>query len=264
MKLRYFNILFFLCASISSISAQSIYSALHHDDPYDVKQTIQVKEITTSIVFYNTSGTTEAKKEVTRFNDQNKIISEIRYDETGKMTDRLTWTYDQARIKSLSRKYERWMNALGYTYETAYYEYDNQGYLIQVIDKNPSGKMIRTSTIINDENGYPIELTLVTDSSNDFGKETAEYDFENNSVVITSKGVYGNVLSKRNDKIDFSKYGKGEFVNQYGDPLKLEDYVFTYEYDRSLNWVKQIRYRIVNNRQVKNAEFTRKIKYLKK
>lgn len=262
MKLKYFSILFLLCASVRTVSAQNIYSALHHNDPYDVKKGILVKEITTNIIFYNTSGNTEVIKEVTHFNDQNKVTLELRYDQNGKMTDRLAWMYDATGTKNLARKYERWVNALGYICETAYYEYDGNGFLVKVTDKNQAGKMIGTTTIVNDENGYPVEL--ITDSSADFGKETAKYDLESNSVVITSLGPNGNILSSNINKIDFSKYGINEVVNENGDPIKSGDYGYVYKYDKNLNWIKRTRYKAVNGKQVKNAEFTRRIKYVEK
>lgn len=264
MKLKYFSILFLLCASVCTVSAQSIYSALHHDDPYDIKKGVVVTEITTNVILYTASGKTEVKKEVTSFNGQNKVTSEIRYDENGKMTDRLSFMYDATGTKSLARKHEFWINAVGHIHETAYYEYDSNGFLVKVTDKDKAGKIISTTTIANDENGYPVELELINDRYADFGKETARYDLENNSVVITSIGPNGNILSSHSGKIDFSKYGINETVNENGDPIQSEGYTYVYKYDKNLNWIKQTRYKTVKDRQVKNAEFTRRIKYVKK
>ncbi|AWH84502.1 hypothetical protein HYN59_04940 [Flavobacterium album] len=263
MKLKYFSISFLLSLSVFTTSAQNIYSALHHDNPYDIKKDVPVSQVTTKTVFYNQSGT-EVKKEVFSFNDKFKVTTEIRYDGTGKMTDRLTWMYDATGSKSIARKYERWMNALGYISETAYYEYDANGFQVKVIDKDQNGKVTSTTTIINDEKGYPIEVTVVTKNAVDYGKETAQYDIENNIVTITSFGPYGNILSTHSEKIDFSKYDDDEVVNENGDPVRSDGYEFTYVYDKNLNWIKQTRYRIVNGKQVKNAEFTRDIKYSKK
>ncbi|MFD2602412.1 hypothetical protein [Flavobacterium suzhouense] len=260
IKLKYFSILYFLC---TSVSAQSIYTALHHDSPDDLRKGISVSEITENSIIYDASGAKVTKKEVTLFNNQNRVTSEVRYDDSGKMTDRLTFMYDSTGVKKLARKFEHLINAKGFASETAFYEYDNNGFFIGVIDKNQQGKVVSTTKIINNEKGYPIELKVTTDRTDDFGKEVAEYDFQSNSVMITSIGPRGNVISTHKAKIDDSIYDKDEVVNENGDLVKSDEYYYKYVYDKNLNWIKQTRYKIVNGKQVKDAEFTRNIKYSK-
>ena len=169
MKLKHFIITFLLCILAIKVSAQNIYSALHHNDGYDIKKEYPVKEITTKTIFYNANGN-EVGKDVVAFNDQQNVTVEIRYNENGRMTTRLTWMYDATGIKSIARKLESWSYTVGNNSTTAFYGYDENGYLIKVTDKDKFGKIVRYSVITNDEKGYPIELKL-TEGSTDFGKE---------------------------------------------------------------------------------------------
>lgn len=246
----------------SKIQSQSIYSALRHDDKLDLKDNIQVEEIVTDIIFYNTNSI-ENQKEITIVNSKNKLVREDRYNDQSKIAQKLTFSYDSTQTKSLSRKHEKWHPLLGYSSETAFYEYDPSDFLIKIIDKNKDGKIFRETSITNDDKGNPIELKLKENNNFDYGMETAEYDYENNVVEIKVLDEHGNILSSNKMKIDFSIKSKDDVVNDSGDYIKSDGYEFDYKYDKKGNWIKQIRYKVVAGKKIKNAEFVRKIKYVK-
>lgn len=241
--------------------SQNIYSALQHDKGFDLRENSKVIQVTTDIIFYNKSGQ-EIKKNITTLNSKNKILSELRYDNENNLTDRLTWVYDSTNTKSIANKFERWHKLIGYTCELTSYEYDSKGFLTTVITKNQFKKLLRETTLINNEKGLPIELTLKTDSNIDFGIEIAEYEFEKNIVFTKVLDKNGKTISKSQYKIDNSIISGSEIVNEQGHIIKSENYVFEYKYDKNNNWVKQKRYKIEFGKKILNAEFKRKIKYL--
>lgn len=241
--------------------AQNIYSALQHDKGFDLRENSKVKQVTTDIIFYNKNGQ-EIKKNITTLNSENKVLSELRYDDENNLTDRLTWVYDSTNVKSIANKFERWHNIIGYTCEITSYEYDSNGFLTNVFTKNQSNKLLRETTLLNNEKGLPIELTLKTDSDMDFGKEIAEYDFKKNVVFTKVIDKNGKTISKSEYKIDNSIINENEVINEQGEIIKSENYFFEYKYDKKNNWVKKRRYKIEFGKKVLNAEFKRKIKYL--
>lgn len=261
MKFKIILLLFF-ASFINSIYSQSIFSALHIDSDLELRKNILVSEITTEITFFNQNNI-ERKKEITSLNSKNKIITELRYDSEDNLKERLTRIHDSTATKSISRKIERWHPIVGYSSETAFYKYDEKGFLIKVIDKNQNNKIIRETTIINNEKGNPIELKLKTDSNVDFGIEIAEYDYLNNSVITKVFDKNGKIISTNNGKIDYSKKEENDIINEYGDVIKSEDYEYEFKYDKKGNWTTQVRYKIIGGKRIKNAEFRRKLKYRK-
>lgn len=256
----YLIVIFFSFVNI--VFSQNIFSALHHDGNIDLRKNSAVSEITTEITFYNQKNI-EKKKEITSLNLKNKVIAELRYNAEGKLSERLTIIHDSTGTKSLSRKIERWHPIIGYSSETAFYEYDEKGFLIKVTDKSQNQVVIRESTIKNNENGNPIELKLKTDNDYDYGVEIAEYDYLNNKATLKVFNQNGKLLSTNTAKIDFSINEKTDVINEYGDVTKSEDYEFDFKYDKKGNWTTQIRYKTIDGKRIKNAEFKRKINYRK-
>jgi len=261
MKLKILIIIYILFY-LNKIHSQSIFSALRHDDNLELRDSVDVSEITTEIKFYNENNI-EQKKETTVVNSNNKLVTEQRYNDDFRLTERISFLYDSTQTKSLSRKFEKWHPIIGYSFETANYEYDQSGFLIKVIDKNKAGKIFRETSIKNDDRGNPIELKLTEFNNVDYGMETAEYNYEDNSVVIKVSDSEGNVLSTNTMRIDYSRKGKNDIINEFGDLIKYDDYEFDFKYDKWGNWIKQIRYKIIKGKKQKNAEFNRRIKYKK-
>ena len=259
MKFKITLLLFFV---FNSIYSQSIYSVLQIDSDLELRENIFVSEITTEIIFYNHDNI-ERRKKITSLNYKNKLISELRYDSEDKLKERLTILYDSTGEKSSLSKFERWHDIIGYSAETSFYEYDENGFLVKDIDKNQNNKVISETSIVNNERGHPIELKIKMDGNVDYGIEIAEYDYSNNSVIMKVIDANGNLIATTKSKIDFSIKDENEVVNEFGDIIKSKDFEFEYKYDKKRNWTTQIRYKIIGGKRIKNAEFRRKIKYRK-
>lgn len=132
---------------------------------------------------------TETKKDIIVVNQHNKIITELRYGENGKLETRLSRTFDSTGTRSLKRRIERWHPVIGYSAETATYEYDDNGYMIKITDRNKNNQIIRETFLKNNDNGHLIELKLTTGNSNSYGTEIAEYDYLNNKVITKAERI---------------------------------------------------------------------------
>lgn len=260
IKIIITSIVAFICLESYS---QNIYSALHHDRPIDLREDSNVSQIISTNTFYNPNGI-EIHKEVSIINENRRLLSELRYDDTGKLEARLTFKYNSTKLKSLSRKFERWNTFSGYTSKITTYEYDDKGFLIKINDRNKNNVLFRQTFLKNNKNGHPIELKLEEINFDFSGKEIAEYDYFNNIVKTKVIDGSGKVIASNKSQIDFSfnKYPNSEY-NEMGDLIKSTNYEYEYKYDKHSNWTKKTIYKIVNGKREKNRVFKRKIKYRK-
>jgi YD repeat-containing protein len=220
-----------------------------------------VSETITNITFYNSKGI-EKVKNITQFNNQNRVTVELRYDENGNLKQRLTRMYDSTGTRSITRKFENWHPLLGHTVEITSHEYDINGFLTKVIDKNQNSIIIRQTNIINNEKGYPIELSdLVRNEI--LGKETAEYDYDKNEVTIKYFNKLGELINSQNTKIESSKGQPEDILNEYGDIIQSAKYKVEIKYDKFGNWVKKSFFNILRGKLIKSSEERRTIKYIK-
>lgn len=250
-------ILFFVNLNLFS---QSILTALNFGKNEEFHSNKLVAETVTQTTFYNSTNI-EKKKYVTTFNQQNKITSELRYDEEGNLKQRLTRMYDSTGTRSLARRLENWHPLLGHFYETAYHEYDSRGFLIRIIDKDQNNKIICETNINNNDYGNPTELTVIVGNQTQ-GKEIAEYNYEKNEVIIKYFNKEGELINSDVSKIEFTKGKPGDILNEYGDVIKSSDFEMKIKYDKNGNWIKKIYSVIKNGKLIKKSESIRKIKYL--
>lgn len=243
------------------IYAQSIQTALHFNKNQEFNSDKLVAETTTYITFYD-SKSIEKKKYVTAFNNHNRVTAELRYDENGKLTQRLTRTYDSTGVRSLARKFENWHPLMGHFFEIAYHEYDFNGALNRIIEKDQNNNIIRETNIVNNEKGNPTELILLVEGQIQ-GKETAEYDYEKNKVNIKYFNKNEELIHSENADIDFEKHQPGDIVNEHGDVIKSANYQMEIKYDKYGNWIRKVRSTIIDGKLVKKSESTRIIKYQK-
>jgi hypothetical protein len=242
-----------------NIYSQSILTALNFGEKNNFYSNKLVSETINNITFYNSKGI-EKVKNITQFNMQNKVIVELRYDENDNLKQRLTRMYDSTGTRSIARKFENWHPLLGHTVEITSHEYDLNGFLSKVIDKNQNGNIIRQTNIINNEKGYPIELSDLVGNEIQ-GKETAEYDYDKNEVTIKYYNKLGELVTSQNTKIESSKGKPGDILNEYGDIILSAEYKMEIKYDKFGNWVKKIYSKISKGKITKSSEEIRTIKY---
>ncbi len=244
-----------------STYSQSIMTALNFGKKNDFHSDKLVTETETKTTFYN-SKSIEKMRYVSNYNNHNKVTIENRYDDNDNLKQRLTRIYDSTGVRSLARKLENWHPLLGHFFEISYHSYDSNGILNSIIEKDQSGSIIRHTNIINNEKGYPIELTIFVGNQME-GKETADYNYEKNEVTINYFNKKNELINSETAKIESTKNQPGDKVNKFGDVVKSAKYEMEIEYDKFGNWVKQIYSTLTNGLLVKKSESTRKIKYRK-
>src|ERR1700755_880938 len=144
MHIRTFLLLLILPSGAAS--AQNIYSALHHNEIREYTHGKPAQIVETNI-FYS-SGNIRVNKNVKTFDHTGMPLVEERYDETGKMTEKLTYINDTVTRRSLERVFERWAS-IGYTKEKAIYTYDALNFLTRITDVDTNGHTIGVTEIVN-------------------------------------------------------------------------------------------------------------------
>ncbi|MFC6999967.1 hypothetical protein [Rufibacter roseus] len=242
-------------------NGQNIYSALQHNRKEEIRNKVATQIIEEN-TFFNSNGK-EINKNIKLLNEYNLVLVEERYGEDGKLKAKLTYEYDSTGLKSLWRKFERW-NSGRYSMETAFYEYDNKGYLIKTTDKNSQGNVIQQTLLLNNEKGHPIELQLLDGKGNSFCFEYAKYDYDKNKAYTEVKSNSGNTLSSDTLSIEFNKQEiqePGKEYNKQGDLIRTKGSVREYVYDEFGNWTLLKMHKLEKGKKKNNRVFKRKIKY---
>ncbi|MNK43416.1 hypothetical protein D3C87_621220 [compost metagenome] len=251
IRIVFFLLLLIACTAVKS---QNIYSALrlNVNNEYKTKKPLKIIETNS---FYSSLGRS-INKNVKIFDAFGMLISEERFDEDNKLIARLVYTSDTVRRLKLSRTFERWTK-FGANKETAFYKYDTKGCLIETVDKDVGDHIIRTSKIICNDKGFPIELSLSDGNNKTFGKEIAEYLYDKNQVVVSVIANDGRTLTT--DTIDFhfhnlNSIGNNRTIrNSNGDMISWEStnfdgsktrYESEYTYDDEGNCTDEVIFKV--------------------
>ena len=248
----------------NSLLGQNIYTALHLNRLEDIRTSKRVQEISETNTFYNSTG--PVTKKVKKILNKGFIVElEERFDNQGKLTDRLTRKFNPTGLKIISRKFERWSDKQAYSLKTSSYEYDENGHLIKMTDINANGHIIQQAILTNNKKGHPLKLELYDRTGNLYGIEVARYDYSTNNAMTEVKDQKGKTLSTDSITIDFSKSQEfpkpGDEFNDFGDRVSSIKYVYDRKYDDFGNWITTTIYKFVNGKKKKNRRFKRKIKY---
>lgn len=235
---------------------QGILNSLHNNEKADIRDTVFVEEIESEIIFYGKFDNT-FKKNISKYNSKNRLISEIGYDKNGKLVNRYFIEYDSTNTKKISLKIERKNGTIH-----KIFEYDSNGFLIKISEKNTNNDVIVTTEFKNDDKGYPMESITNNYNSNSKFIETADYDFTKNKILISNFNSNGSKLS-HTDKIDIQKKYPNDIINKFGDIIKTENVEYEYKYDKLNNWIEKTEYKIINGIRQKYSSIKRKIKYKK-
>ncbi|HET6995077.1 MAG TPA: hypothetical protein VFI06_08860 [Chitinophagaceae bacterium] len=256
--------------------AQNIYSALHLNDEREYK-TARPKKILETNTFFNSSGK-QVDKNIKTFDEAGMLLLEERYDESGTLKARLTYTNDTVNRLTLTRTFERWTQ-IGYSKETAFYSYDSNKFLIATTDRDPNGNTLMQTNLICNDKGHPIQLSLFDGNGNPYGKEIATYLYEKNKVVTSVISNEGAVLSTDTIKISFKEASlfpsDREVYNSNGDltswtrrNLDQTETIFEEEftYDKFGNCTENIIYKVTvkengKRKKKKDRIFKKEYKY---
>ena len=250
--------LFLLGLATSTAQAQNIFSALHLNEETEYK-TKRPKKIAETKTFFNATGQ-RTDKCTKVFDDAGMLLTEERFDENGARTARLTHKNDTVNRRCLENRFERW-GKTGYGEEVTLYSYDPNHFLVRVTDQDGRGSISRISKIENNDKGHPVALVLTDAQGNPFGKETAAYSYDRNSVVTTVLGTDDNVIATDTARISFKDaylYPKeGDVYNEHGDPVKWASRQFDgeiavfeaeYAYDAFGNCISAVTYKVETTR----------------
>lgn len=249
----------FLSTIISNLAnSQNIYSALQLNQDREYK-TKKPKKIVETNTFYNTSGT-QVDKNVKAFDEAGMLLIEERYDESGTLKAKLTYTNDTINRIKLTRIFERW-NQFGFSKETAFYNYDANHFLINTTDKDANGNIIRRSDLVCNDEGHPIQLSLFDGNGNSSGKEIATYLYDMNKVATSVVSNDDRTLSSDTIKISFKTAslfpndretynGNGDLVNWTSKNFKGEETIYEeeYSYDNFGNCIESRIYKLTIKR----------------
>lgn len=244
-----------------SVYSQSINSYLNSEERTDFRSEKLVEEVKIDQLFYNSSGI-ETKIEVISYNFQNKDIISNRYDENKILKQRLTRLYDATGTRIISTRLDNWHSLIGHFYDTKYYYYDTNGFLSKIFEKDSNNNIIRQTFIINNEKGNPLELSIV-EGDQIIAKETAEYNYEQNEVVIKYFTGSDELLNTDLRRISYTERESNDIINEYGDIVKTNAYQNNIKYDKYGNWIKKVYFKIENGKLVKKTQQVRSIKYRK-
>lgn len=255
MKKFYQLIFYFLF--INSVYAQNIYSAIHLNDKYEIKEKKPIEKIESTTTFYNTNNI-EKRKEITILNNKFRVLEEIRYNSDGEQIFKMENDYKYDSLK-ITNKITRKIPLIGNETTTSFFEYDSNNFLTKIVERNNQNQIIETVYFENNEKGNPIFLKI---NNGEYGYEKATYDYENNTYSTFVYNSNNELISSDNSvRLDFDIPTEDHQFNEYGDLIESKKFRFEYKYDNFGNWTKQTRYKIVGKSKIKDAEFIRKITY---
>jgi hypothetical protein len=188
-KLTILVLLTLICGVANS---QNIYSALQLNQEREYK-TRRPKRIVETNTFFNESGK-QVDKNIKTFDAAGMLLIEERFDENGKLNARLTYNNDTLKRLKLSRTFERW-NQFGLSKEAAFYSYDTNNFLVGITDKDSNGNILSQSSLICNDKGHPIQLSLSDRNGNLFGIEKAIYLYDRNKCITSVISKDGSKLS---------------------------------------------------------------------
>lgn len=268
-------ILLLLLVSLAlKVKSQNIFSALHLNDKNDYK-TKAPKKIIEKNSFYSLNGETVVKS-VKVFDSSGMLLTEERFNGDGDLTTRLTYVNDTIRRIKLSRTIEN-LGRFVHTISTAYYKYNPDKILSEIIDRNVNNGLIDSSIIVSDNKGNPIKLSLYDRNGTLMGNEIATYLYTQNKAVTSVIRNDGSVISTDTIKITYTDPGPdargAEMYNSHGDLTKWTsknidgsktDYEEEYEYDQYGNCTAEKIYKIITAEKSKKTidrVFTKKYLY---
>lgn len=249
--------IFLFLIFVNSFPAQNIFSAIHLNDKYDLKNEKPIKKIEATTTFYNPNSI-EKRKEIIFLNDKFRVTKEERYNDDEEVIFKMEndYKFDTLIIKnSVTKK----IPLFGNQTVTSCFEYDSNNFLTKIEKRNNKNQIIETIKFENNEKGHPILLKI---NDGEFGYEKATYNYESNTYSTYVYNANNELISSDYSmQISFDIPSKDQKFNEFGDLIESQNFKFEYKYDKYENWTKEIRYKIVGKNKVKVAELTRKISY---
>jgi hypothetical protein len=254
--------------------SQSIASYNSNATKYD--KNANFTQIIEKTSFYNSDGI-KTEIEHKDFNKSMQLTSLKRFDDKNKLIWLNIYKYDslQRRVR-LDNK--RWINVIGYQTKHTEYKYDSIRNFVQ-IDYNSQKQISNIAQYFLDKEKNLIRLENYNGNGSLIGYETANYDLENNVVVVNQYNNKNELVNSNNRAISHSGEKKQKTANEYNEQGDLifykrnwndNDnvcYTIEFKYNKKGNWISKKRYSHIKTesgklkkKKIKMVK-TRKIKY---
>jgi hypothetical protein len=263
-------ILLILLSHLSSCIGQTLQKFLVND--YRLNDTT-ITEIVETKTYFEKSATSSYKRTY-YYNTKGFITKMVGLDTEGKLSTRMNYEYDNF-DNLIQIKDEKWNHSLGHSLITTNFHF-NKLDLIEIETIGNDGK-IEDKSIVQTENGYPVKITTYNQDSSLIGYEIAEYNFDNNEVLIKvyngQRTLIGKTIVLRlNLNNDKNFKVEGVIKNEFGDitsELKpkclscdeLVTYKYVYKYDENKNWTSKVTYKEEGVSAERILKEKRKLKY---
>jgi hypothetical protein len=243
-------ILFITLILASTSKGQNIFSVLHLNEERDLHRGTP-KQITETIVFYNSKGT-ERKKRVTEYDQAGLPVSGRSFNDDESVASITTYKYDTVRRIILQRK----INEVNVRFRTSkigiIYQYEAANSPTRIQYLNFDGNVVSEVRLKNDSLGLPVELLLFEPVGNLIGVELASYIPKENKAIVSVANTKGEIISTDTMKISFKEAHKFNdpniTYNVKGDVISsmsrwpdgsIHYSEYDYVYDGAGNWVEQ-------------------------
>lgn len=243
--------------------------ALQLNEELDYRHKRPIKIVETNLS-YSIVGK-EIRDKIIKTFDKAGLLSTFEfYTDNDSLIARVSYVNDTLNRLKLSRVYEvRGRN--GVMRETSKYGYDNRNFLTGNLDLDNNGNFIRKTTIVCNEKGNPIEVSLLDSNNKLIAKETATYFYSTNKVIRSVEMSDIPVINNKDSLKISMKYENrypsvDEIYNSYGDKIKWKENSFIdskmyyereFNYDNYGNWIDSKIYLV---RFRKNGELYKELK----
>ncbi len=250
MNKVYFTIILLLLTGRIEAQRLSIIDALQLNEILDYKTRKPIRIVEKNISF-NINDKKSQDKIIKTFDQAGMLLTFEFYDEKDELFARVTFLNDTIHRIKLKQTFEVW-DQNGHFKQTSSYTYDSNYFLKEVTDFDSNGDIIRKSSIVCNDKGHPIELSLFDNKGKLVVKEKAVYFYNTNKVIINIETPDGLVVQD-NDSSKISLKNESEYASSYeiynlqGDKVKWKGnghfdkdliYEQEYVYDNFGNWIE--------------------------
>jgi hypothetical protein len=269
MKKIIYILILILVAGRTEAQRLTLIDALQLNEELDYRTKRPTKIVVTNIS-YSIIGKEIRDKIIKTFDKAGLLSTFDFFGDNDSLFARVSYNNDTLNRLKLSRVYEVWSRN-GLERETSTYSYDSRNFLIGSLDFDNNGNLIRKTTIICNEKGNPLEISLFDSNNKLIEKEKATFFYNSikfiRSIVMSDIPVINDKDSLKISIKYESKYpSDDEVYNGYGDKIKWKEnryrdrnmyYEREFNYDNYDNWIDSKIYLV---RFRKNGELYKELK----
>lgn len=194
-------------------------------------------------IYYEENGNISSK-ETWKYDDKGNLIEHIEYNKNGKIDLKRTSKYDDKGNKIEATYYD---NQIG----KEFFKYNDKGNLIEKIWYNRNGKIRAKKTWKYDDKGNEMERYEGRQDRKKWQEAFSKFTYENNRTTIERvRYTNGNISSEETWKYD----EKGKLIEvserKKQNTGKWKEELTKYEYDDQGNWIQEMIFKQQRNKQI--------------